>query len=153
MCYVRVSIGKHLPPLPFTPCIGILDSTFLESNPIHFRCKQFFDARQREGQTVIEFREELLSLIEEADGDNIEVNDLICIILQIGVSDPALQHELGSIKNPTLPSFNDKIEGYEQARKTVSSPVFGLAAKSATRRNQASSAPKGAHCSIPSRGN
>ena len=110
-------------------CIGNLDSTFLESNPIHLRHKQFFDAMQLKGQTIIEFREELLSLIEEADGDNIGVNDLICMMLQIGASDPALQCELGSIKSPTLPSFNDKIEGYELAHKTDSSPAFGLAAK------------------------
>ena len=57
-------------PVPgLVTCISILDSTFLESNPIYLRRKQFFDARQREGQTIIEFREELLSLIEEADGD------------------------------------------------------------------------------------
>ena len=107
----------------------ILDSVFLESNPIHLRRKQFFDARQKEGQTIIEFREELLSLIEEADGDNIGVNDLICMMLQIGVSDPALRRELGSIKNPTILAFNDKIEGFEQARKTESSSAYGLAAK------------------------
>ena len=95
----------------------IMDSVFLETNPIHLRRKQFFDARQREGQTVFEFREELLSLIEETDGDNIGVNDLICMMLQIGVSVPVLQRELGSIKNPTLLAFNDKIEGFEQARK------------------------------------
>ena len=87
----------------------------MESNPIHLRRKQFFDARQKEGKTIIEFREELLSLIEEADRDNIGVNDLICMILQIGASDPSLRRELGSIKNPTLITFNDKIEGYEQA--------------------------------------
>ena len=62
----------------------------LESNPIHLRRKQFFDARQKEGQSIIEFGEELLSLIEEADGDNIGVNDLICMMLQIGASDPSL---------------------------------------------------------------
>ena len=82
-------------PIPgLVTCIGILDSVFLETNTIHLRRKQFFDARQREGQTVIEFREELLSLIEEADGDNIGVNDLMCMMLQIGVSDPALQLSL-----------------------------------------------------------
>ena len=74
----------------FLTCGGILDSVFLKINPIHLRRKQFFDARQREGQIIIEFREELLSLIEEADGDNIGVNDLICMMLQIGASDPAL---------------------------------------------------------------
>ena len=83
----------------FLTCSGILDSVFLETNPIHLRRKQFFDARQREGQTIIEFREELLSLIEEADGDNIRVNDLIWMMLQIGASNPALQRELGSLRN------------------------------------------------------
>ena len=72
---------------------------------------------------MIEFREERLSLIEEADGDNIGVNDLICMMLQIGSG--ITERELGSIKNPTLIAFNDKIEGYEQARKTVSSSAFG----------------------------
>ena len=113
----------------FMTCSSILDSVFLETNPIHLRRKQFFDARQREGQTIIEFREELLSLIEEADGDNIGVNDLICMMLQIGASDPSLRRELGSIKNPTMLNFNGKIEGYEQARKTESSTAFGLATK------------------------
>ena len=47
---------------------------------------------------VIEFREELLSLMDEADGANIGVNDLICMMIQIGVSDPALQFKLGSVK-------------------------------------------------------
>ena len=79
-------------------CIAILDNTFLESYPIHVRRKQFFDGCQKEGQSAIEFREELLSLIEEADGVNIGVNDLICMMLQIGLSDPSLQRELGAVQ-------------------------------------------------------
>ena len=71
-------------------CIAILDGTFLETYPIHGRRKQFFDARQKEGQSVLEFREELLSLIDEADCMNITVNDLVCMMLQIGISDPGL---------------------------------------------------------------
>ena len=74
---------------------------------------------------VFEFREELLSLMDEADGANIGVNDLICMMIQIGVSDPALQFKLGSVKNPTL---NKKLEGYEQARKTTLATAFGYAA-------------------------
>ena len=54
-----------------------------------------------EGQSVIDFREELLSLIEEADGVSIGVNNLICMMLQIGVSDFFFQKELGAIQ--TLP--------------------------------------------------
>ena len=127
-------------------CISILDSTFLESNPI--RRQQFFNARQCEGQTVIEFREELFSLIEEAGRDNIGVNNLICMMLQIGVSNPALQRELGSIKNPTLPAFSDKLEGYEQARKTVAQSAFGLAA---TKGNQPSLPPSSGPSNSPQR--
>ena len=52
-------------------CIHVLDNYFLEVNPVHFRRKQFFDARQKEGQSIIEFRDKLLSLIDEADGANI----------------------------------------------------------------------------------
>ena len=78
----------------------------------------------------------MLSLIKEADGDNIGVNNLICMRLQIGASDPTLRRELGSIKNPTLLAFNDKIEGFEQARKTESSSAYGLAAKGTPRHNQ-----------------
>ena len=69
----------YSPILGLFTCISILDNTFLESYPIHVRQKQFFDARQKEGQSVIEFREDILSLIEEADGINIGVNDLICL--------------------------------------------------------------------------
>ena len=46
-------------------CMAILDQTFLEAYPIHVRQKHFFDARQKEGQSAIEFREELLCLLEE----------------------------------------------------------------------------------------
>ena len=76
-------------------CMSILDQTFLEVYPIHIHRKHFFDARQKEGQSAIEFREELLSLLEEADGANITCNDLICLMLQIGLSDSNLQRELG----------------------------------------------------------
>ena len=108
-------------------CIAILDNTYLESYPIHVRCKQFFDARQKEGQTAIEFREELLSLLEEADGLNIECDDLICMMLQIGLSDSSLQREL-------------EIEGFEQAHRTLStSSAYGNAVSrsgnSSTRHN------------------
>ena len=47
-------------------CIAILENVFFESYPIHARRKQFFDARQKDGQSALEFREELLSLLEEA---------------------------------------------------------------------------------------
>ena len=49
-------------------------------------------------------------------------------MLQISASDSALQRELGAIKNPTLQSFNTKIEGYEQARKTTATTAFGITA-------------------------
>ena len=33
-------------------CIQVLDGYFLEVNPVHLRRKQFFDARQKEGQSI-----------------------------------------------------------------------------------------------------
>ena len=124
-------------------CIHVLDNYFLEVNPVHLRRKQFFDARQKEGQSIIEFRDELLSLIDEADGANIGVNDLVCMMLQIGASDTALQRELGAIKNPTLPAINMKIEGFEQARKTMASTAHrNAASKPSQRRTPAPNQPK-----------
>ena len=57
-------------------------------------------------------------------------------MLQIGASDPALRRELGAIRNPTLNNFNEKIEGFEQARKTEMSSAHGLVAKGSTPRRQ-----------------
>ena len=49
------------------------------------------------------------------------------MMLQIGLSDPSLQRELGSVHNPTLDAFNKKIKGFEQARRTVSVNAYGNA--------------------------
>ena len=87
----------------------------------------FFYARQKEGQSAIEFREELLSLLKKADSVNITWNDLICMMLQIGLSDSSLQRELGAIRNPTLDAFSEKIEGFKQARHTGSGNAYGNA--------------------------
>ena len=108
-------------------CIAILDNTFLEAYPIPLRRKHFFDARQKEGQSAIQFREELLSLLEEADGLNITCNDLICMMLQIGLSDSSLRRELGAVRNPTLDAFSEKIQGFEQAIRTESVNTYGNA--------------------------
>ena len=132
-----------LPPTPqFTcsssgssSCIKILDSAFLETYPLHVQRKQFFEARQKEGQSPLEFHEELLLLIDEADGTNITVNDLICMMLQIGLSDQVLQRELGSIREPTLQSFTEKIEGYEQGLKSTGSATRGPSPRRPTPQN------------------
>ena len=49
------------------------------------------------------------------------------MMLQIGLSDSSLQRELGAVRNPTLVAFNVKIEGFEQARRTVTSSAYGNA--------------------------
>ena len=67
----------------------------------------------------------------------IEIQDRY--MLQIGASDPALRRELGAIRNPTLANFNDKIEGFEQARKTELSSAYGLAAKGTPPKRQSNS--------------
>ena len=50
------------------------------------------------------------------------------MMLQKGLTDPSLQRELGAVrKNPTFAAFNEKIEGFEQARRTTASSAFGIA--------------------------
>ena len=90
-CEATNTTPVYSPIVGLFACIAILDNTFLESFPIHVRRKQFFDARQKEEQTAMEFREELLSLLDEADGVNIGCDDLICMMLQIGLSNSSLQ--------------------------------------------------------------
>ena len=69
----------------------------------------------------------MLSLLEEADGANIECDDLICMMLQIGLSDGQLRRELGAIHNLSMASFSEKIEGFEQARRTEPDSAYGNA--------------------------
>ena len=60
------------------------------------------------------------------------------MMLQIGLSDQGLQRELGSIREPTLQSFMEKIEGYKQGLKSTGTSVFANAAtKGATPRHSA----------------
>ena len=46
---------------------------------------------------------------------------------QIGLSDTSLQRELGTVRNPTLAAFSEKIEGFEKARRTISSSAYLVA--------------------------
>ena len=48
-------------------------------------------------------------------------------MLKIGLSITSLQRKLGAVRNPTLAAFNEKIEGFDQARRTTSSTTFGNA--------------------------
>ena len=59
-------------------------------------------------------------------------------MLQIGLSDSQLRRDLGAIRDPTLRSFNEKLEGYEQARKTEPEAAYGNAAQ---RQNNANRRP------------
>ena len=48
-------------------------------------------------------------------------------MLQIGLTNTDLQRELGGIRYPTLDAFSEKIEGYEQAKRTMATNAHGLA--------------------------
>ena len=54
------------------------------------------------------------------------------MMLQIGLSDGHLRRELGAIRNPTMASFSEKIEGFEQARRTEPDSAYGNSASRAT---------------------
>ena len=49
------------------------------------------------------------------------------MMLQIGLSDSQLRRELGAIRNPTMASFSEKIEGFKQARRTEPDSAYGNA--------------------------
>ena len=49
------------------------------------------------------------------------------MMLQIGLSDGQLRRELGAIQNPTMTSLSEKIEGFEQARRTEPDSAYGNA--------------------------
>ena len=69
--------------------------------------------------------------MEEADGANIGCDDLVCMMLQIGLSDNQLRRDLGGVREPTLKAFSEKIECFEQAKKTEPDIAFGNAASKA----------------------
>ena len=79
--------------------------------------------------------------MEEADGANIGCDDLICMMLQIGLSDGQLRRDLGGIREPTLKSFSEKIECFEQAKKTEPDLAFGNTISKA----QSPASPRGAY--------
>ena len=76
-----------------------LDSRQRISGIIPHPCpsETFFRRKTEREQSALEFREELLSLLEEADGANIGCDDLVCMMLQIGLSDGQLRRDLGAI--------------------------------------------------------
>ena len=59
------------------------------------------------------------------------------MMLQIGLSDGQLRRDLGAIRVPTLKSFSEKIEGFEQAKKTEPDLAFGnTVSKASSNRRQ-----------------
>ena len=92
-------------------CLDHIRGYFQERHPLLIRRKQFFSLRQKEGQDEIEFREELRSLAEEADIENIKFEDCVCLMYMIGLRDSALLEKLAE-GEPVLPRFNLVLEAH-----------------------------------------
>ena len=64
--------------------------------------------------------------------DQMEVEDIACMMLQNCFTDPALKAKLGAVKRPTLDIFNDIIESHEAGKRAVN---VSAAANTVKRRN------------------
>jgi hypothetical protein len=96
-------------------CLDYIRGYFQERHPLLIRRKQFFSLRQKEGQDEIEFREELRSLAEEADIENIKYEDCVCLMYMIGLRDGSLREKLAE-GEPALARFNLILEAHVQAK-------------------------------------
>ena len=66
-------------------CFSILTEYFAQRNPIHVRRQAFFSASQKEGQSVLDFRDQLRSLGNEGDLEGMSVEGCFCLMYQLGV--------------------------------------------------------------------
>ena len=101
-------------------CLDYIQGYFQEPHPLLIRRKQFFSLRQKEGQDEIEFREELRSLAEEADIENMKFEDCVCLMYMIGLRDNTLREKLAE-GEPILARFNLVLEAYVQAKLSLRS--------------------------------
>ena len=74
------------------------------------RRQAFFSASQKEGQSVLDFRDQLRSLGN--DLESMSVEGCYCLMYQLGVRDETLRRELGKIKTPTLAEFDTLLEAH-----------------------------------------
>ena len=116
-------IGRHVcrvltvtTPIFPTPgsdsCFSILTKYFAQRNPIHVRRQAFFSASQKEGQTVLDFCDQLRSLGNEGDLESLSVEGCFCLMYQLGIQDETLRRELCKIKNPSLAEFDTLLEAH-----------------------------------------
>ena len=74
------------------------------------RRQAFFSASQKEGQSVLDFRDQLRSLGN--DLESMSVEGCYCLMYQLGVRDETLRRELGKIKTSTLAEFDTLLEAH-----------------------------------------
>ena len=71
-------------------------------------------------QDDLEAKEQLIILMKEADIDQMDQEDITCMMLQNSFLNPALQANLGVVKYPTLNTFNDIIKSHMAGKYAAS---------------------------------
>ena len=116
-------IGRHLrrvitvttpifPVAGSVSCYDLLTEFFAQRNPIHLRRQAFFCATQKEGQTVLDFRDSLRSLGNEGDLESLTLEGCYCLVYMLGVKDETLKRELCKVQPPTLAAFDNLLEAH-----------------------------------------
>ena len=84
-------------------CFETIDSLFREKIPVLLRRVQSMNHKQEEGQDGISWREELRNLADDADIENMDTSDLLCVIYVTGIRDNDLWEKLLEVqKHPPL---------------------------------------------------
>jgi hypothetical protein len=99
-------------------CMSLLTGFFHERNPLLIRRKKFFSCYQQDGQDELAYREQLRSLAEEADIQQLTYDDCLCLMFMMGLKDRNLKEKLGA-EEPTLARFNQVLESHVQSRLSV----------------------------------
>jgi len=121
--------------------IALIHAFFNKRYPIFTRRLEYYRTKQDQGQTASAWAKELLALGDEAELDDMTVDETHAMRVLASVSEGELLDKLLELKNPTLEDILAKIDDYEsmvykkealdknKVKSTTSSSVFTTASK------------------------
>ena len=76
--------------------------------------------KQEEGQDGTYWRGELRNLAIDADIEDMDTSDLLCVIYVKGIRDNDPREKLLEVQNPTIVKFDGVVNSFDQAKKQLS---------------------------------
>ena len=112
-------------------CVNTLQEIFRRRFPLILRRKNFLAQRQKPGQDARAFFSQLQASAIDANCAGMQLNDLICAMYLLGVTDSDLVRRLTEEPNPTIENFRRIADAHLQAQVAL-----GPAAAQTTARQQ-----------------